>query len=161
MTDHTGICIVLPATHYGSNELSHCTLAFLGNTDEVDYPKERVIRLMRHLHEMPLWYDRHFGTKESFTTYVSRMDMFGVERDIPAAVLVKGEFVSAIRERTVELLDAYDIPFSTQFEYTPHVSLTTEFGLRPGMPVKLHRPTLWWGNDRPKVINPVYVGAKL
>lgn len=156
MTDHTGICLVLPASHYGSNELSHCTLAFLGNTDEVDYPKERVERVLRHLQSMDLWWNRN-----SFHTYVSRMDMFGVERNIPAAILQQGEKLMSIRERTVELLDAYDIPFSTHFEYTPHVSLKTEFGLRPGMPVQLRMPTLWWGNDRPKVINPVLKGAML
>lgn len=162
---HTGICIVLPAAHYGSNALSHCTLAFLGNTDQVDYPKDRAERLMRHLREHWATKVKTFATQDApLTTWVDHMDMFGVERDTLVACLVKGEKLMGLRERTTDLLDGYDIPYSKMFEYTPHVSLTPQDhvpNLGPGQRVQLYPPVLWWGDDRPKDLNPIYVGTAL
>jgi hypothetical protein len=156
---HTGICIVLPANHYGADELSHCTVAFLGNTDEVDYPKSRAERLMVHLQEF--WYEST-SPRGSVLSWADRIDMFGVERNQPVAVLQRSEKIFDLRARAEQLLDDYDIPFSKMFEYTPHVSLKSNRGipmLFPGQPVKLAAPVLWWGDDRPTLTIPRYKAA--
>lgn len=155
---HTGICIVMPASHYGSDELSHCTVVFLGNTDEVDYPKSRAERVLLHLQDR---YLRENKGREQALVWVDRLDMFGVERNQPVAILTKSEKLFDLRAYTEETLDAYDMPYSTMFEYTPHVSLNNSRGLPmlyPGQPIRLGPPVLWWGEDRPKLSQPYWVG---
>lgn len=149
---HTGICIVMPAFHYGSVRQSHCTVAFLGNTTEVDYTKAQAQRIATKLANMDLWLpDFRIGT------YNSGYEMFGVEKDQPVATLMMDERILEVREKAEHLLDDYGIEYSKLWDYKPHVSLfpsphanikgmiEMEFVMR----VSLRPPVLWWGDDRP------------
>ena len=153
---HTGICIVLPASHYGANDLSHCTLAFLGNTDEVDYTKYQAERLLAKVAKR--WEEE--CPRPHHLTWIDRMDMFGVERDTPVGILRRTELIDEIRSYTTDLLDEYGMAYSKMFEYTPHVSIQDNphgLTLQAGNAVRLYRPTLWWGNDRPQLLRPQMV----
>lgn len=149
---HTGICIVMPATHYGAVNQSHCTVAFLGNTTEVDYTKTQAQRIVTKLASMDLWLPDH-----RIGTYNTGYEMFGVEKDQPVALL-NDERIFEVRERAEALLNDYGIEFSKLWDYKPHISLfdnphanikgllETEFIMR----ISLRPPVLWWGDDRPK-----------
>lgn len=150
---HTGICIVLPASHYAGYNLSHCTVAFLGNIGEVDFPRTRAQRIVDRLGNLDCW--RRGGKIQAFT---ERFDRFGVEYDTHVAVLGQNEALIETRALAEDLLVSYGIPYSQMFEYTPHVSLKWNEKLHKpgqmhfplGMKVMLSKPVLWWGDDRPK-----------
>lgn len=149
---HTGICIVMPATHYGSVPQSHCTVAFLGNTDFADFTKRTAEHIVDKLAKLDLWLpDRRIAT------YNSGYEMFGVEKDQPVAVLLRDERILEVREKAEQLLNDYGIEFSKLWDYKPHVSLFPSphaniqgmMDLEFIMRVSLRPPVLWWGDDRP------------
>lgn len=149
---HTGICIVMPATHYGAIDKSHCTVAFLGNIPDVDFSKRTAQHIVDKLGALDLWLPDH-----KIGTYNSGYEMFGVEKDQPVAVLQRDERILEVREKAEQLLNDYGIEFSKLWDYKPHVSLfenphanikgliETNFQMR----IALRRPVLWWGDDRP------------
>lgn len=147
----TSIAIVMPAYHRGSIDAkSHCTVAFLGNTTEVDYTQAQAQHLVDRLRALDFW--RPFNCIDTFSTMYT---MFGVEKDIPVALLHRDERIMEVRERAEQLMYDYGIEWSKMFEYTPHVSLfpddRTKDYFQQGfdMNVMLRPPVLWWGNDRP------------
>lgn len=157
---HTGICIVMPAYHYGATEQSHCTVAFLGNTDTADFTKATAQHIVDKLRLLDLWLPNH-----RISTYSHGYELFGVEKDQPV-VLLNDERIFEVRERAEELLYGYGVEYSTLWEYKPHVSLfanphanieglaKTDFQLR----MMLRPPVLWWGDDRPTTGAPHNVG---
>lgn len=149
---HTGICIVMPASHYGAIDKSHCTVAFLGNTDTCDFTKASAQHIVEKLQRMDLWLPDH-----RVTVYNKGYDMFGVEKTEPVMLLPEDERIMEVREQAEKLLNDYGIEFSTLWDYKPHVSLfpnphanikgiiEMDFQMR----VTLRPPVLWWGDDRP------------
>jgi len=153
MTDEekyrTSIAIVMPATHYGAHELSHCTVAFLGSTTEVDYTQAQAQRLVDRLGQLDLWLP-----DQRINTFSCGYESFGVEKDIPVALL-NDERIFDVRERAEQLMLDYGIDWSKNWEYKPHISLRPNERIANlwqngwEMRVSLRRPVLWWGNDRP------------
>ena len=153
---HTGIAIVMPAYHYGAVEQSHCTVAFLGNTTEVDFTKRTAQHITDKLASMDLWLPNH-----RIRTYSHGYEMFGVEKDQPV-VLLSDDRILEVRERAEQLLNDYGIEYSKLWDYKPHVSLfanshaniqglaKTDFQLS----MMLRPPVLWWGDDRPMTATP-------
>jgi 2'-5' RNA ligase len=143
----TSIAIVMPASHYGSNPMSHCTAMFLGMTDEVDYTQRQMQRIVDRLARMDMW---HLGRLDVQAT---GFDHFGVEHDIPVA-LINDERLYRQREELEEILRSYEIDWNTMFDYNPHISLKPDERIKsyPNyMRVCLRPPVLWWGNDRPNL----------
>lgn len=149
---HTGICIVMPASHYGAIPKSHCTVAFLGNTDSRDFTKSQAQHITNKLAMLDLWLPDH-----RVTVYNKGYEMFGVDKDQPVMLLPEDERIMEVREHAEKLLDDYGIEFSKIWDYKPHVSLfenphanisgLVETGFQ--MRVTLRPPVLWWGDDRP------------
>jgi 2'-5' RNA ligase len=154
MTDEekyrTSIAIVMPAYHYGSIDKSHCTVAFLGSTTEVDYTQAQAQRLVDRLGQLDLW-----KPKYRINTFTTSYTKFGVEQDIPVGILHRDERIFEVRERAEQLMLDYGIDWSKTWEYTPHVTLFPDEKLLSlynkgfDMNVMLRPPVLWWGNDRP------------
>lgn len=147
----TSIAIVMPAYHYGSIDArSHCTVAFLGHTTEVDFTQATAQRLVDRLRALDLW--RPNNRINTFSTMYTK---FGVEKDIPVAILHRDERIMEVRERAEQLMADYGIDWSKMFDYTPHVTLFPDEKLLSlydkgfDMNVMLRPPVLWWGNDRP------------
>jgi len=147
----TSIAIVMPAGHVGATPMSHCTVAFLGNTTEVDYTQAQAQRLVDRLGQLDFW-----TPTQRIRTHSVAYESFGVEKDIPVAILKRDERILELRWRAEQLMTDYGIDWSKTWDYTPHVTLTPGTIIdelwRNGwdLNVSLRRPVLWWGNDRPQ-----------
>lgn len=142
---HTGVAIVFPATFPGSNAMSHCTLAFLGNLGHVDVTKRQ---LERHVEKLRADWDEMGVTEYP----VESLEMFGFEQNVPVLVLDAPE-VQDMRDALDLRLDDEGVDVSRAWPYRPHITRTES----PAIPltVKLHPPVLWWGDDRPKIIKEI------
>jgi hypothetical protein len=149
---HTSACIVMPAYHYGANELSHCTVAFLGSIEEIDSPRERIQKIVDRLGQHPMWYEGHINL------WSYGYDWFGPEKDQPVALLNDDRLF--VQRRNAERL-MYDkgVEWSKVWDYRPHVSLfaTSVVALDHitkyphSMRIRLYPPVLWWGDERPSL----------
>lgn len=149
---HTSACIVMPAYHYGANELSHCTIAFLGSIEDADYPRERAQKVVDKLNNHPIW------LKDHLDLWSVGYDFFGVEKDQPVALL-NDERLYVQRRVAENLMYDRGIEWSNDWEYRPHVSLFAGAVINldhitkypHSMRIRLLPPVLWWGDDRPSL----------
>ena len=139
---HTGIAIVMPAKFPGSEEESHCTVAFLGNTDTAPFSRRQVESVVTDLRSS-------FGNmRRKFS--VLGDELFGVEKN-KSVLILEPFWLSHFRQVADTLLDQQGgIRPSTDWAYRPHVTLPEGYYQDYEMPwyVTLQRPILWWGNDR-------------
>lgn len=143
----TSIAIVMPATHYGSHSMSHCTVMFLGQTNEVDYTQRQMQRIVSQLTKLDMWSEGYINVENG------GFDNFGADGDIPVALL-NDERLHDQRRELEETLLSYGITWNKYFDYNPHVSLKPDSRIKsfPNyMTVCLRPPVLWWGNDRPNL----------
>lgn len=149
---HTSAAIVMPAAHYGSNEMSHCTVAFLGDIEEMDCPRERVQKVVDRLGQHPIWQQGYINI------WSSGYDWFGENKDQPVA-LVPDERLFVVRRGAERLMYDRGIEWSKVWDYKPHVSLFAGSVINldhitkypHAMKISLRPPVLWWGDDRPSL----------
>lgn len=137
---HDGRAIVLPAIFPGSDEMSHCTVMYLGTADTMVGTQDQVMNV---LYDMRLMFGRGPVTFSTMGT-----DWFGVDRDIPVMRLGHS-WLTAFRKASKQLLGLAGIsPQPSVWEYQPHVTLKSNDIDLPES-VLLHPPVLWWENERP------------
>lgn len=134
-----GIAIVLPARFKGHVPESHCTVMFLGYTDEADYTRDMVLTAMDQFVE---WFPQEFATAGT--------DWFGVDRDVPVMRLMSSWLMSyrSYVERILAEEGIYPTKGAVKWPYQPHVSLPDDFEEELPKTVTLYSPVLWWGTER-------------
>lgn len=138
--NHTGRAIVLPAEFKGSDEMSHCTVMYLGTADTMTGTQDQVMNVLYDLRMA-------FG-RQGRLFYTSGTDWFGVDRDIPVMRLTSS-WLRSYRKATEQLLGLAGIsPQPSVWVYEPHVTLKDD-NIELPKSVMLHPPVLWWENERP------------
>lgn len=139
MSEHTSIAVVWPSSIPVSDPEAHCTMIFLGRTDEVTFTKESVLWAM-DLYE--------FESPGDF--YIRSSAIYGAQKNILVAELhdPKGVLTEQ-RDYLEEALEEMGIPSPSRFGFSPHVTISTKAVNEAFAPkVKLGAPVLWWGDDR-------------
>lgn len=137
---HAGRAIVLPASFPGSDEMSHCTVMFLGTAHTMGGTKDQVMNVLYDLQQV-------FG-KGPMVFGTSGTDWFGVERNVPVMRL-GSSWLGHFRKTAEQLIGLAGVRIQpSNWEYQPHVSLKDDDIELPPV-VILHPPVLWWENERP------------
>lgn len=136
---HTGRAIVLPAVFPGSNEMSHCTVKFLGTAETMEGTRDQALSALFSL-------QRIYGGPGTFRT--KGTDWFGVDRDIPVMRLETSWLTEFHRRAEHYLADENVYPQASTWEYQPHVTLASDDIDLPEL-VTLMPPVLWWEDERP------------
>lgn len=138
MSAHTGVCIVWPAWFLGSTDSGlHCTALFLGHTTGMDPASEATIReILSHVELDP------------GPVRVIGRDLFGRDKKTPV-LLLENPALDVVQAWMARELDLAGIMPSTEFPFTPHVTLSKEAAM-PWFPhfIQLEAPVLWWGGNR-------------
>lgn len=143
----TSIAVIMPASFYGSDKMSHCTTMFIGQTNEVDFTKRQTERIVAQLTKMDMWWPGRIDT------HASGFDMFGVDKDKPVALL-NDERLLEQRWELERIMESYGMEWNSMFDYSPHITLPKDARVKSypnNMRVCLRPPVLWWGDDRPNL----------
>lgn len=137
---HTGIAVVLPAHFTGCVPDSHCTVIFLGYTDEADFTRDMVLDVLENT--LVEWFPQEFATAGT--------DWFGVDRDVPVMRLMSSWLKNyrAYVERVLHEAGIRPTASAISWEYQPHVTLPEGFEGELPKTVTLFKPVLWWGDER-------------
>jgi len=129
----------------------HSTIVYLGDITDVNYTKEEVIDAIKDTyHSVFLW------------VYVEGLDWFGPEENIPV-LRVHHDYMRPYHDTLTKVLKIRGIPFSEEYDYSPHITITPQAALDEVWPKKilLSPVELWWGGEHIKISNnsyPVTVG---
>lgn len=117
----------------------HCTLMYIGETKDV-YEKFTPIDIMYSLEE------------EDFLLIhqveVVGRTLFGKEYNIPVLLLRETAPLMEQRKTVEKCLARYNIDWSKDFAYKPHVTVSEEIYKDPPNMVTLMWPEIWWGDSR-------------
>ena len=137
---HKGRAIVLPAKFEGSNEMSHCTIKFLGTAETMEGCQDQVMQALYNL-------TCAFGRSPRIF-WPTGTDWFGVDRDVPVMRLTDG-WLGQLHKLSNRLLDDEGVvPQPSTWEYQPHVTLADDDMPLPEK-ITLYPPVLWWEDERP------------
>lgn len=135
------ICIAYPASWPTTVDEPHCTLIYLGKISEADFTKQQLLDVLDDI-QLPAP-----GFVETTT-----VEYFGKEKNIPVVKLFSLR-VLAHRAIIAFELEHIGISSPSEFEFTPHISLSYDEDHKvdeseiPDQ-VYLDAPVLWWGEDR-------------
>jgi hypothetical protein len=138
---HESIAVVWPSSVPVSDPEAHCTMIFLGRTDEVSFHKEDVLGVL------DAW---SFQAPGDF--YIRSSAIYGAQKNILVAELHDAKGVLREQRHWLEkaLDDDYGINSPSQFGFSPHVAISPKAVNEAFAPkVTLGAPVLWWGSDRP------------
>lgn len=140
---HSSIAVVWPSSLPVSDPEAHCTMLFLGRTDEVSFTKEEVLGVLED-----------YCFQAPGDCYVKGSAMYGPNGEVHVAELHDPKGVLAEQRGHLEDgLESYGIVSASQYGFSPHVTINHEVlgastELFPAV-VTLGAPVLWWGDERP------------
>ena len=133
-----GIAVVYPVTLTDVDW--HCTIIYLGQTDEVSFTKEDLAPVTDRLKDLP-----EFGSVK-----VGDEAMFGPDSDVPVWLLEDTDGrLADVHTLISGMFKLLGIESASEFkdEYRPHITVESHEISKPGE-ITLGKPTLWWGDNR-------------